>query len=342
MNKKKTSPATIAGLAGAAVAAAGFAVWNINRALSGPGAAPPVSQPHPASDAAHGTDGANTEANKPAAETGGARPEASAAAPGATVDPRAVEAPQTRQASAAIRSEAGMAPRTDPFRPLPETEPKPVVSIHPPPPQNTRAKQAPPLPYVGARPTPPAFPKAAEQLQPPPKLEAPELAGTLLGDQPSAVFREERSLVLVPVGGRVGAWKVVSVTYDGAVVKHGQEFRRLAVGGSRAPITPGVPRGGATSAAPPMVEVQPSPAEPMAAAEPPAQKVSMRESQSAPAATPAAPPMTAPDPEPKPEPQVTESPASPASPAAGDMKDDGASPATDPDTKETQPPAAPR
>jgi hypothetical protein len=63
---------------------------------------------------------------------------------------------------------------------------------------------------------------------PPPP--APELVGTLLGDQPSAVFRGASQLVAVPVGATFGGWKVIHVGQGDAVVKGMGRMVRLQAG----------------------------------------------------------------------------------------------------------------
>jgi hypothetical protein len=62
---------------------------------------------------------------------------------------------------------------------------------------------------------------------------APELIGTLLGDQPSAVFRGDRALVVVPVGGTIGRWRVTAVSHGTARVQSAAGSIQLSVGGTR-------------------------------------------------------------------------------------------------------------
>ena len=57
----------------------------------------------------------------------------------------------------------------------------------------------------------------------------PELVGTLLGGRPSAVLRTEKQLATVPVGGKLGSWKVVSVNHGEAVLRTGSRTIHLGV-----------------------------------------------------------------------------------------------------------------
>jgi len=87
----------------------------------------------------------------------------------------------------------------------------------------------PPTPPRGTRPGPVQPPTEPEQL--------PELAGTLLGEQPSAVFLERGRLVTVGVGERFHSWTVVSVSHGEAVVRGRSGTRRLRTVGQ--PAAPG-------------------------------------------------------------------------------------------------------
>jgi hypothetical protein len=53
--------------------------------------------------------------------------------------------------------------------------------------------------------------------------------------RPCAVFRGEKQLMIVPVGGKFGPWKVVSVSHGGVVVKTANRKVRLGVGDASAP-----------------------------------------------------------------------------------------------------------
>jgi len=66
--------------------------------------------------------------------------------------------------------------------------------------------------------------------QPAPAMAQPDLVGTLLGERPSAVFRMDKQLVLVPVGNMIAGWKVLSVDQGEATIKRAGQTERLVVG----------------------------------------------------------------------------------------------------------------
>jgi hypothetical protein len=239
-------------LAGGAVAALAFAVWNIHRALE-----PPLRNiPKQAS-----LDRVSAEVERslplPTGEEG--------ADPVAPAEPAA---PGSKPVVPVRVAEENLSPEADPFVPLPRptgsgerfvSASAPVYSGLPqlPPPAyiptsptmmrlTTATVAAPPRrpavpsgPVVSIRPTasrektppapvlplvPPAplsTPAAGASPQPVVKPETPPtLVGTLLGDQPSAVFLVEGNLTIAPSGGLVAGWQLLKVDHGQAVLKN--------------------------------------------------------------------------------------------------------------------------
>jgi hypothetical protein len=212
-------------MGGAALAAVGFAGWNIMRTVSPAPAAAPVTPPVlPANRPAEG-------AATPARDTAGA-PADSAAPTAAAV---------SKETASNADDPANMAVDANPFAPLPakavsQTVPGPVVL---PAGSAPSAPQAAPLAFPGGLPRPgmPAFGSsllaaAAAQTRPAPPVEEkePQLVGTLLGERPSAVFRMDKLLSVVPEGASIGTWKVISVGQGSAVIKSARRTLTLSVG----------------------------------------------------------------------------------------------------------------
>lgn len=135
-------------------------------------------------------------------------------------------------ASGAVASEAILAPTADPFRADTKTAQPIVVNPQPTAAANTRVattsdntKHS--LPPITASPMGPApivnLPSTL--------VKEPELAGTLLGERPSAVFRNDKRLAIVPVGGQFQDWKVVSVQHGAVTLKGFGRTLQLGVGG---------------------------------------------------------------------------------------------------------------
>ena len=230
--RKGTSPGTIVGLAVAACGALGFAYWNVTRAMNQEPPPPPTA----------GTPG--TVAGSPQPATPGAVP----GTPAATV-----AAVQIRPAAS---EDADLAPGADPFLPLPMAPAASPAAIL----ASTRLPRgggaSPVLPALmgWAPPTPlpaqgpPHIPRGAAPpraaLPARPREPAPELVGTLLGDNPCAVFVKDKQTVVVPVGGKFGAWQVVVVEHSSVVLRQAGQSLRLSVGGTASGGTaPGPPPG---------------------------------------------------------------------------------------------------
>lgn len=92
---------------------------------------------------------------------------------------------------------------------------RPVVSI-----RSAQAQAE--MPSAPVLPTVPPALAAPVAVQPAPaRPEAPpSLTGTLLGDQPSAVFLVDGNLTIVPAGGIVGGWQVLTVSHGQVMLKH--------------------------------------------------------------------------------------------------------------------------
>jgi hypothetical protein len=102
-----------------------------------------------------------------------------------------------------------------PRRPAPPAGP--VVSIRP----TATHEKTPPAPVL---PVVPPMPQSAPATAGSPQAAKPEtpptLVGTLLGDQPSAVFLVEGNLTIVPSGGLVAGWQLLKVDHGQAVLKN--------------------------------------------------------------------------------------------------------------------------
>lgn len=98
----------------------------------------------------------------------------------------------------------------------------PVVSIRSAAP-HTGSAHAPALPAAGPLPAPVApapgcGPGSASAPAAKPETP-PSLIGTLLGDQPSAVFMVDGNITIVPAGGVVAGWQLLKVDHGGATLK---------------------------------------------------------------------------------------------------------------------------
>ncbi len=214
-DKKRYSPAVVAGMTVATIAGVAFAVWNVSRTMSPP--SEPVSI------------AATPPANAPAPGTATAAPlEASAET---AVNP-------VRNARRMASSESTLAPQADPFAPL-AVAPLPPIQIQQAPVHQPVAVMERPLPGmsanfpisalytpIGARALD-ARPSSAVSAE---SVEPPALIGTLTGQQPSAVFRSKDGVLVVAAGKSIGPWKVARVVHGGVVLVNGK--RRVTVGTS--------------------------------------------------------------------------------------------------------------
>lgn len=226
-NNQKTSPATVAALVAGCCLAVGFAAWSITRAMN------------PSAPAKGTTTTATTGTVAPA--------------PLDLAGPAPLTPEQQRRVAG---GEAGLAPHADPFGLLPQP-PRAVAATRPPalPPLaagSPGGNRPPVLPAVTSWPggpgdLPPMRPLPAfggpgpgpggqgtSRSTPvralPPR---PELIGTLLGAHPSAVFRSGGEFTVVPVGGSVGGWRLLTVEHGGVVIRSGAETARVLVGGKK-------------------------------------------------------------------------------------------------------------
>jgi hypothetical protein len=236
-------------LAVGAVAALGFAVWNVQHALQ-----PPLRTVHPVGSLERVSN--EVQRTLPLPSTEGAP---------TTGEPLTPEAKAPK--SEAAVSEENLSPGINPFVPLPGRGqygqqfvtaaspqyeampqlpapayiPEPITPMRlatatvPLPPQKVR-RRAPAPPAVSIRPADPAFvgpaapvlPAAAVPASTPAPAPAavakpeppPTLVGTLLGDQPSAVFQVGGNITIVPAGGMVAGWQLLTVEHGQAVLKN--------------------------------------------------------------------------------------------------------------------------
>lgn len=217
MSKQKyNNPKTITIMAAATVGGVTFAGWNIRNSMASP------SPPTAATASVHPSDSAARSAAS-SHQTEGA------------------SAPLDRvNTASAAQTEDELSPLADPFVPLPEMARSAVISTSPPAPAHTETAVVSPLPSFpmgrtgmlsavpfgqapGNAPTAPALESMSE----------PKLVGTLFGDRPSAVFSTDKKLTVVPVGGKLGVWKVVAVNHDSVSVKGPRGTLRLKLGSSQ-------------------------------------------------------------------------------------------------------------
>lgn len=225
----QASPQKVAALAVGSVGAIGLAYWSISNAMAPPPAPPPAPAP---------TAPSNLQGNVSSPATAAPNQSAQATTP-------AVE-------RATASTETTLSPEADPFAPLVQPPPQPapnstLASSSPTPGGSPSGMSAGPiLPTIapassGMRPPSnlqvrpmsvpgPLPPTQVAATQPTPAMVLPDLVGTLLGERPSAVFRLDKQLVLVPVGNTIAGWKVVSVEQGEATVKRTGQSLRLVVG----------------------------------------------------------------------------------------------------------------
>ena len=75
----------------------------------------------------------------------------------------------------------------------------------------------------------------APSAQPMPVTVEPELVGTLTGGQPTAVFKSDKAMVMVPQGGVYMGWRVLRVSHTEATIWNGNITLRLRIGAPSAP-----------------------------------------------------------------------------------------------------------
>ncbi len=90
---------------------------------------------------------------------------------------------------------------------------------------------------AGDRASAPAAGLPAPAAQPMPVSVEPELVGTMMGGRPTAVFKSDKSVVMVPQGGVYLGWRVVRVNHTEATVWNGGTTLRLRVGAPSTPVT---------------------------------------------------------------------------------------------------------
>ena len=255
-SQQKRIPLMVVG----AVAALGFAIWNVQRALQ-----PPLKTIRPIGTLDRVSGEVQRSLPYPSGEESVPSGTSESVAPntGERVEP-GVKPPGVAEVS-----EENLAPAANPFVPLPgqgqfgeqfitaatpqyeamPTLPSPTyipervtpmrlatatLSINP---RNPRRKpnqaasrpvvsirsdepslvgpQAPVLPAVAPAPVPHPAPAPPAQPEPPPAL-----VGTLLGDQPSAVFQLNGNIIIVPAGGMLAGWQLLTVEHGQAMLKH--------------------------------------------------------------------------------------------------------------------------
>jgi len=231
-----------------AVAALGFAVFNVQRALQ-----PPLQSIHPVGSLERVSNEVQRTLPVPSGDDTPTPNEA--VAPGA-------KPPVTVPAV----SEENLAPGANPFVPLPGRGqygqqfvtaaapqyeampqlpapayiPEPITPMRlatatvPLPPRRTPRhvatqatvsirSNAPELVGPVAPALPAATPPASSTPAPVPVAKPeppPTLVGTLLGDQPSAVFQVSGNITIVPAGGMVAGWQLLNVEHGQAILKH--------------------------------------------------------------------------------------------------------------------------
>ncbi len=202
--QKGNDPKTIVALVVGIIVVLVFVVWQITNAMATKNPAPAPSAQSPVSEA-------------PAA------------------GPAALPSVSTAT-SATGTGDVVLAPTVDPFKPLtvrevlamasrrPNAAGSPTTGL-PPAPGGTSS------PWTGSMPTP--LPPAVTGRPPvaPMAIQAPQpaLAGTLLGGQPTGMFRTDRGLTLVPVGGSVMGWTVSRVDEGSVVLRLAGRVVRLTI-----------------------------------------------------------------------------------------------------------------
>ncbi|NLI01578.1 MAG: hypothetical protein GX446_19050 [Chthonomonadales bacterium] len=240
---KPNNPLVVVLLIVGIIGALGFAIW---RAL-GPASPAPSQAPAPAA-----------QAQSPSPD-----------APGPSVAPAkgATSAPEAPQRSLVADSAAlGVNPFGGGVTKTTQPRPAPLASAPRP---SSAPRQTLPAPALisqdrSARaqalkafadsnaPGPAATQGAPASPQPMPVAVEPELVGTMLGGRPTAVFKADKTLLMVPQGGVYMGWRVMRVGHSEATVWNGGVQLRLRVGMPSSPVshaeaTPPSPTGFAAS-----------------------------------------------------------------------------------------------
>ncbi len=237
---KPASKQTLAVLGVGSAAALGAAYWSISQAL----APPPVAHTLPPVPSTN-NGGLPTSPGLAAAALVPAVTPAPLPGSAADIAARSTAASQMSGDNSGARqitsSEAVLAPNADPFTPISPRSLNPGAVGSAPARSVTQAQPIRISRSLGFSSLDPILsdPQRLSSRPLPPlavaEAPAPELVGTLLGEQPSAVFRGQSQLVAVPVGGSFGAWKVMEVSHGGVVVKGMGRTVRLGIAGSAAP-----------------------------------------------------------------------------------------------------------
>ncbi len=217
MNENKpANPLAVVLLIVGIVGALGFALY---RAL-GPAGAPPSAN------------------DKTASKANGAAPEKTAAASRPVRQPLAGEdlAVGTNPFGATAKTTAMTTPTkptTAPRQPASGPLPAPLMI------SRDRAQRAQALNAFTASDRSASVPRGlpAPSTQPMPVSVEPELVGTLMGGNPTAVFKSDKAIVMVPQGGVYMGWRILRVSHSEATVWNGGATLRLRVGAPSAPAT---------------------------------------------------------------------------------------------------------
>lgn len=217
-SKNANDPNRIVALSAGTIVALGFAGWRIIDAIGIPGGG--RSSPAPA-----------VTSSAPATSSSSASPAASTAAPSAAPGPAAAAPTELAGALPPARaaSEETLAVSADPFQSFrAPVETRPTAAQ---PDQHGRTRREVltdrgpgPLPPAGGDPGVmggPAVPAKAPSV--------PQLVGTLLGDNPSAVFKTDAGVRVVAQGGMLDTWKVVAVEHGKATLRSGSTLQYLTV-----------------------------------------------------------------------------------------------------------------
>ena len=109
-----------------------------------------------------------------------------------------------------------------PVAPVPPAVKQPAVTVRP----------APVLPNAGqATASPALLPTAPKPAAPAPAAvpDPPDVVGTLLGDEPSAVFEKDGNTEIVLEGDQVGEWIVLRIDADHVTLKHLASGKKVRV-----------------------------------------------------------------------------------------------------------------
>src|SRR5258708_31736963 len=72
----------------------------------------------------------------------------------------------------------------------------------------------------------------------PADLAPPTLVGTMLGDRPSALFRSGDKVASVPMGSKMGSWRVIAVDQGEVTVQRAKQIVRLSVNTGSVALSP--------------------------------------------------------------------------------------------------------